>query len=188
LKGLLEASLSLPEPPHQARLPGPKSALYGPPLSEWPAPPPAPSDLDADAPAPASAAETRAARSAVAACLRTLARRLDDVLPGAVASARQAWERVDALKILDQSVAAQIAEARGALLRQAAEGGPAARATALEGLVAVDTAWGLTRLFERRLSSLIRLRVRSGNGDLLPGGRPFLDLAAALHEAARAWS
>ena len=110
------------------------------------------------------------------------------MLPDAVASARQAWERVDALKVLDRSASAQIAQARSALVQQATEGEPATRATAIEGLVAVDTAWGLTRLFERRLSSLIRLRVRSGNTDLLPDGRPFLDLAAALHEAARAWS
>lgn len=171
-------------------LPGPKSALYGPPLSEWPPAEAvsAPRDANRQEVAPASAAEKRVTRAAVAGCLRTLARRLDDVLPDAVASARQAWERVDALKVLDRSLSAQIAQARSALVQQATEGEPATRAAALEGLVAVDTAWGLTRLFERRLSSLIRLRVRSGNSDLLPDGRPFLDLAAALHEAARAWS
>ncbi|HEY8923025.1 MAG TPA: hypothetical protein VIU64_01520 [Polyangia bacterium] len=187
LKRLLEGSLSLPEPADPALRRGPKSVLYGPPLADWPAPALAPAPGDERADAPASVTEKIAARSAIAACLRTLARRLDELLPGAIASARQAWEKVDALKILDRSVAAQIAETRGKLL-QVAEARPALRAMALEGVVAIDTAWGLTRLFERRLSSLIRLRVRSGNDDLLPAGRPFLDLAAALHEAARAWS
>jgi len=185
LKRLLEGSLTLPEPADPAVRRGPKSALYGPPLADWSAP--ASLAGEPHEAAPPSASEKLAARSAIAACLRALARRLDDLLPGALASARQAWERVDALKILDRSVAAQIAETRSTLL-QVAESRPALRALALEGLVAIDTAWGLTRLFERRLSSLIRLRVRSGNDDLLPTGRPFLDLAAALHEAARAWS
>ena len=61
-------------------------------------------------------------------------------------------------------------------------------AVALEGLIALEAACGLTALTEGRLSALIRLRVRTREDDLLPEGRPFLDLGAALAEAATAWS
>jgi hypothetical protein len=59
---------------------------------------------------------------------------------------------------------------------------------AIEGLLALELSAALIRLFERRLSALIRLRVHSGEDGLLHDGRPFLDLAAALRETARAWS
>jgi hypothetical protein len=61
-------------------------------------------------------------------------------------------------------------------------------AVALEGLLALEAACGLTTLAERRLSSLIRLRLRGRERELLPAGRPFLDLGAAFAEAARAWT
>jgi hypothetical protein len=67
------------------------------------------------------------------------------------------------------------------------DGRQAQRAAALEGLLAVDTAVALVRVFERRLATLLRLRLRSATPDLLPGGRPFLDLAGALAELAEAW-
>ena len=153
------------------------------------APPQPAGDGNGATPAPNFSAPERAVLHAlVARCLRLLADRLDDVLPGALTSARQAWDSVDDLKMLDPSVVARVNETRKALRDTLATGGPTARAVALEGLLAVDAAWGLTSLFERRLSSLIRLRVRSGETELLPEGRPFLDLATALHEAARAWS
>ena len=117
-----------------------------------------------------------------------MAQKVEEALPAALASARQAWDRVDTLNVVDRAVTTQVAETRRALQKTISTGAPTARATALEGLVALDTAWGLTRLFERRLSSLIRLRVLSGQENLLPNGRPFLDLSAALNEAARAWS
>ena len=67
-------------------------------------------------------------------------------------------------------------------------GSPAPRrAVALEGLLAIDLAIALVRLFERRLAALLRLRLRSATPELLPEGRPFLDLGRALHEAAEAW-
>jgi hypothetical protein len=34
----------------------------------------------------------------------------------------------------------------------------------------------------------VRARLRSDDTDLLPEGRPFLDLGAALAQAARAWT
>ena len=75
--------------------------------------------------------------------------------------------------------------------RLAAAAAPAAlaarRAVALEGLLAVDASVALTRLFERRFATLLRLRMRSNTPELLPDGRPFLDLGRALREAAEAW-
>ncbi len=61
------------------------------------------------------------------------------------------------------------------------------RAVALEGLLALDASVALVRLFERRLAPLLRLRLRSATPDVLPDGRPFLDLGQALHEVAEAW-
>jgi hypothetical protein len=52
----------------------------------------------------------------------------------------------------------------------------------------LEAACGLTTLAERRLSSVIRLRLRSDDQELLPAGRPFLDLGAAISEAARVWA
>jgi hypothetical protein len=34
----------------------------------------------------------------------------------------------------------------------------------------------------------VRLRARDEEASLLPDGRPFLDLGAALHETARRWA
>jgi hypothetical protein len=42
-------------------------------------------------------------------------------------------------------------------------------------------------LLERRFAGVVRLRLRSERTELLVDGRPFLDVAAALSEAARAW-
>ena len=78
-----------------------------------------------------------------------------------------------------------LASTRHTLERAAVRPDPVG-AVALEGLLALEAARGLAALAEQRLSSLIRLRVRQTD-ELLPGGRPFLDLGAAIAEAARAW-
>ncbi|MES1205422.1 MAG: hypothetical protein ABUS79_05750 [Pseudomonadota bacterium] len=129
-------------------------------------------------------------RSDVAAVLKALAWRVEEQLPRALAAAPQAWDRVDdLLGFFDPALTAHVADVRRRLELAAAGGaGAAARAAGIEGLLVIEAAWGMARLCERRLSSLIRLRVRSGDEDLLPGGRPFLDLAGALREAARAWA
>jgi hypothetical protein len=99
----------------------------------------------------------------------------------------RSWEKIDDLSIVDEQLAALLAEARRALV--AAARGPARlRAVAFEGLLALDAARGLTTLAEHGLASLIRLRVRAGDEELMPDGRPFLDIGAALAEAARAWA
>jgi hypothetical protein len=126
-------------------------------------------------------------RALVGQSLAALSRRIDEVLPGALARARQAWDKIDDLTIVDEELAATLAATRGALV-SAAAGPPPQRAVALEGLLALDAARGLAGLAERGFASLIRLRVRGKEDELLPQGRPFLDLGAALAEAARAWA
>lgn len=141
-----------------------------------------------------SASELMAVRAAVAGVLTALVARIEQALPEALRTAPQAWDRVDhLLTVFDATLVAHIGSVRRRL-EQVASGSTklppqlALRAAAVEGLVAVEAACGLGRLCERRLSSLIRLWVRSADDDLLPGGRPFLDVAAALKEAARAWA
>jgi len=63
----------------------------------------------------------------------------------------------------------------------------AARATGVEARLAIDAVTGLISLVERRFAGIVRLRLRSDAPELLIDGRPFLDVAAALSEAARAW-
>lgn len=137
----------------------------------------------------AAAIDLSELRAGLADLLTALAARIDDALPRALATAPQAWDRVDhLLKFFDPPLTARVAQVRRAL--ELAATSPAdlvARAVGIEGLLVVEAACGLARLCEQRLSSLIRLRVRSGHDDLLPGGRPFLDFAAAIKEAARAW-
>jgi hypothetical protein len=125
----------------------------------------------------------------VAACLEGLAQRAEKALRPALARARQNWEQVDSLEIVDRPMAGSLAEARRHLQAAASGEGnhPAVCAVAVEGLLVLEAATGLTSLTERRLSSLIRLRVRLSE-DLLPEGRPFLDLGKALAEAAHAWA
>lgn len=130
--------------------------------------------------------EARRLRALVAGSLQALAERLEQTLAPALAGARQNWDKVDNQTIVDSRLEAAVASTRHALER-AATRADAAGAVALEGLMALEAARGLIRLAEQRMSSLIRLRVRQDE-DLLPGGRPFLDLGAALAEAARAWA
>jgi hypothetical protein len=138
---------------------------------------------------PAARAEIARVRAMVGTCLAALARTIDQHLGPAIENAHRAWEQVDDLAIVDTVLAANVTETRRALYRAAtAPGQPALAAVGIEGLLALDAACGLTGLAERRLSSLIRLRVRSAEPALLPQGRPFLDLGRAIAEVAREWS
>jgi hypothetical protein len=139
---------------------------------------------------PAGAIAVRPAhlRRQIAALLARLARRVDEALVVALARAAQAWEQVDALSMIDMDLEGEVAVTRRRLAAAAQPSAPAAlRAVALEGLLAIDASVALARLCERRMASLLRLRLRSAAPELLPEGRPFLDLGAALHEAAEAW-
>jgi hypothetical protein len=137
--------------------------------------------------------EIAALRGVVAACLQRLAVRIEEKLASALAEARRAWDQADSITIVDAELGRALADARRKLGAAAAAPGAVNRpyaAVALEGLLVLEAACGLTTLAERRLSSMIRLRLNAPEQerDLLPGGRPFLDLGAAFTEAARAWA
>jgi hypothetical protein len=150
--------------------------------------------VECRAPAPSSApAATRAPRdpaalrAEVGAFLRDLAARTEPALHDALARAQNAWDQADAVSVVDDEMTARATTLKADWWTLAASGQPGARAAAVEGLLAIEAGLGLVALVERRLATLIRLHT-AGGGDLLPGGRPFLDVAAALHEAARGWA
>ena len=148
----------------------------------------APAGERAAAPADPAGAERDDLRPAVAALLGLLAARTDPALADCLQRSREEWDQADSLSVIDDDVAGEIAALRRRLAAGAGPAAPAARrAIALEGLLVVDASIALVRLFERRLASLLRLRLRSATPDVLPGGRPFLDLGQALHEVAEAW-
>ncbi|HTA18140.1 MAG TPA: hypothetical protein VK989_02555 [Polyangia bacterium] len=127
-------------------------------------------------------------RPAVASLLARVAARVEPALIAVLEGARAAWDQADAFSVIDDELEVEIAAARRRLTTSAgAEATAATRAIALEGLLAVDASVALVRLFERRLAALLRLRLRSATRDLLPQGRPFLDLGRALREVAEAW-
>ena len=126
-------------------------------------------------------------RRRVADALGSLAARVEPALTAAVQRARQAWEQADVLVVFDAGSLGEVTALRRWLAARAVAGRNEAAASALEGLLALDAAVALVRLFERRLAALLRLQRRSDDPELLPGGRPFLDLAAALREAEQAW-
>ena len=127
-------------------------------------------------------------RPAIASLLGRMARRAEEALALSLKRATEAWEQADAFVVIDIDLEGEIMVMRRRLAAAAAPTTLAARrAVALEGLLAVDASVALTRLFERRLATLLRLRMRSNTPELLPDGRPFLDLGRALREVAEAW-
>ncbi len=122
-------------------------------------------------------AERDALRPAIAALLDRLAARAEPALIACLRRSREEWDQADSLSVIDADVEEDIAALRRRLAGSTEPAASAARrAIALEGLLAVDASVALVRLFERRLASLLRLRLRSATPDLLPDGRPFLDL------------
>jgi hypothetical protein len=127
-------------------------------------------------------------RPAIARVLERLASHTEPALVACLRRSREEWDQADSLSIIDADVADDIAALRRRLAECAQPVSSAERrAIALEGLVVLDASVALVRLFERRLAPLLRLRLRSATPDVLPGGRPFLDLGQALHEVAEAW-
>jgi hypothetical protein len=120
--------------------------------------------------------------------LGELAARVDDELPDPLARAEQAWDQVDALRLVDRALGDEVRALQAAARAAQADDDAGARALGLEAQLTIDAAMGLVSLVERRLATLVRLRLRAGGAGLLPDGRPFLDLGAALHEAARRWA
>lgn len=160
---------------------------------------PSPPEQGPAAPAettPAERAEITRLRTLVASSLQALARELDQTLAQALATARQAWEKVDSQALIDPTLDASLGVARRALELAVVKPGPVG-AVALEGITVLEVARGLVALAEQRMSSLIRLRLQQAQASaagapeaeaLLPGGRPFLDLSAAIAEVGRTWA
>jgi hypothetical protein len=131
--------------------------------------------------------EPAALRRRVGALLLALGQRIDEALPRTLELAGSAWDQVDTLTVVDVVLRDEIRTVRQAARALAVDEDAARRAIGLEAELTLDAAVGLVSLLERRLSTLVRLRMRSDDPQLLPEGRPFVDLGAALGEAARAW-
>jgi hypothetical protein len=142
--------------------------------------------------------------------LAELARRVSSALPETLTQASRAWDQVDALRLLDQAVHDEHQALLVAAKKLSAHESPEHRALALEAQLTLDAAVDLVALVERRLATLVRLRLREAQvpeevasdsdpeatvdfesralAALLPEGRPFLDLGAALTETAWRWA
>ena len=146
-------------------------------------------------------AEIARLRALVADSLQALARKLDQTLGPALASARLAWEKVDSQALIDPTLDASLGVARRTLELAVVRRDPIG-AVALEGIAVMEVARGLVALAEQRMSSLIRLRLQQAETSVDPDraaqaaeralldadGRPFLDLGAAIAEVGRAWA
>jgi hypothetical protein len=128
------------------------------------------------------------ARRALGLLLARLAERLEPALRGALEQAAVAWDRFDEVAVLDPALRRDAARLTSAARELEGAQDPALQAAGLELRIALGAALGLVDLVERRLAVLVRLRVQSGDPLLLPEGRPFLDLASALAEAAKGWA
>jgi hypothetical protein len=124
----------------------------------------------------------------VRALLVELGARAETALPAALEQADRAWDQVDALRLADHFVQDQLAALRHDCQRALTSADAALVAAATHALWTAEAAMALALLLERRLATFVRLRLRADAGSLVPGGRPFLDLASALSDAARAWS
>lgn len=132
--------------------------------------------------------DVRSLRRQLGRFLDELAQRLDPALRGALAHAAVAWDAFDEVSILDAELRAEASYILSAAAALERESDAVRRAVGLEVRLALESALGLIVLVERRLATLVRLRVQSAERSLLPGDRPFLDVAAALAEAARGWA
>jgi hypothetical protein len=131
-----------------------------------------------------------ALRQRVHELIAELARRTDEALAETLSRADGAWDQVDALRIIDRVVDNEVRSLRAASAQISSEEDPVQRAIGLEAQLTIDAVVGLVSIVERRLATLVRLRLRAtadDQGALVVEGRPFLDLGAALHEAARRW-
>jgi hypothetical protein len=126
-------------------------------------------------------------RAQVGALLTELAERVEPALCDALSRASSAWDQADAAPIVDDELRARAAALAERWRAAAGAWDPGTVAAALEALLAIEAALGVVAVVERRLATLIRLRLADG-APLLPDGRPFLDVPAALREAAGAWA
>lgn len=167
LQRLLEAARALPDERDEVELP---VVPVGEPIPSD-ASPPAPEEL----------------RRGVGELLLELARRTEPALEESLRTAMRAWDQADALTVLDAELRAQVDELAARARTACWAEDPGTRAAGTEALLAINAAVGLVALVERRLATFIRLRI-GGGGDLFCDDRPFLDIAAALRDAARGWA
>jgi hypothetical protein len=143
--------------------------------------PPSPAGATTTDPALLSDLERR-----VGTLLTELAERLEPALTQALDRAVRAWDQADDLTVLDDALLARAADLT-TRWRAAAATGEVIVPRAVEADLAIETAIDLVRLLEQRLATFIRLHLQV-HSELLPDGRPFLDVAGALRELARRWS
>jgi hypothetical protein len=122
----------------------------------------------------------------VGALLTELADRLEPALTTALDRAVRAWDQADDLTVLDDKLLLR-ARDLSARWHVAAAAGDVTAPRAIEACLAIEAATDLVRLLEQRLATFIRLHLQLSS-ELLPKGRPFLDIAAAIRELARRWS
>ena len=145
-------------------------------------------DLGGQKPEPLDPLRFEGVRRQVRTTLGRMATLLDERLPDALRTATWAWEKTGSMALLDEEALQMLTLARQDLRYAVLMGEPQVVALATEGLWALRTAFSVISLLETRLPSLIRLRTRMEDRDLMPHGRPFLDLAPALSELARRWA
>lgn len=145
--------------------------------------------LGAEPPADLHAAtrDLGALRERLGRLLDKLARRLEPSLKTALQHADVAWDAFDEVAVLDAELEGEAAELGAAAAALEREEDPERHAVGTEIRMVLESTLGLVHLIERRLATLVRLRVQSGDRALLPGGRPFLDIASALAEASLGW-
>lgn len=115
--------------------------------------------------------------TAVPRWLEAIADRMAASLSPMLATAERAWDQAGHVRLLDGALRAEL----GDLLT-------AARLASDTGLgllcrLALDATLGWVELFERRLATLLRLRMRQG-APLLVDGRPFLDVEPVVRQLA----
>lgn len=134
-----------------------------------------------------SAGDVVLLRQAMGALLVDLSNRVDPLLRHAFTRASGIWDQVDAFTVLDGATLDRVADLRAwsAQLRGHEDG--AVRSSALEVATVLEATVGILALLERRLATLVRLRLRDPQHTLMVEDRPFLDVGAALKEAGRAF-
>jgi hypothetical protein len=166
LTALIDAARALPGEREAARLPLPAGPASG---------------------RQAAAPSEPELRAHVRGLLDDLADRLEPALHDALARVDRAWDQVDALRVIDARIDDSAGALRHACQRAMAAGDPSLAATATQALWTAEAALALTGVVERRLATFVRLRLRGAHPQVEVCGRPFLDVARALAEAARAW-
>lgn len=143
------------------------------------------SALPRSAASPSENPSPRRLRQRLSSLLSVLSARLEPMLIGALRQAEVAWDSFDSLSVLSPELQAEAQDISDGACALEASADPGLRAAGLELRLSLSAALGLVDLCERRLATLVRLRVQSSEPALLPAGRPFLDVAAALSEVAR---